>query len=101
MKQLKNFTNYIDSIVPLKQQQIKYYNNFGQFIKKYEDLEADSKNPEYMKVEAIKMASGDDKMALVNELGALTDNLTNPFIHVRHWITMETLSLGCLVAAIN
>ena len=47
------------------------------------------------------MASGDDKMALVNELGALTENLTNPFIHVRHWITMEILSLGCLVAAIN
>ena len=54
-----------------------------------------------MKVETVKMASGDDKMALVNELGALTDNLTNPFIHVRHWITMETLSLGCLVAAIS
>jgi hypothetical protein len=29
MKQLKNFTSYIDTIVPLKQQQIKYYNNFG------------------------------------------------------------------------
>jgi hypothetical protein len=87
--------------VPLKQQQIKYYNNFGQFIKKYEDIEAESKNPLQKKVESIKMASGDDKLALVNELGALTENLTNPFIHVRHWITMEILSLGCLVAEIK
>ena len=47
------------------------------------------------------MASGDDKLALVNELEHLSDTLTNPFIHISHWIKMEMLSLGALVAAIK
>ena len=47
------------------------------------------------------MASGDDKLALVNDLGVLTETLTNPFTHISHWIKMEILSLGSLCAAIR
>ena len=45
--------------------------------------------------------SGKGKTQLVNELNKLTDELTNPLVHISHWIKLELLNLNQLISAID
>jgi len=36
MNHLKNFKQYITQIVPMKEQELKYYKQFTEFLTKYE-----------------------------------------------------------------
>ena len=45
--------------------------------------------------------SGDSKAHLKNNIETLSNDLTNPFKHIRNWIKGEMLSLGALIHAIS
>lgn len=49
----------------------------------------------------IKLASGDTNSHLKNKLDTLTQQLQNPFIHIRNWVKGEMLNLGALISAIS
>ena len=48
----------------------------------------------------VKLVSGDTKAHLKNKLDFLSQNLQNPFKHIRNWIKGEMMNLDSLMAAI-
>lgn len=48
----------------------------------------------------VKLIDGDSKAHLKNNLEELTNELKNPFKHIRNWIKGEMLGLAALIAAI-
>jgi hypothetical protein len=49
----------------------------------------------------VKLVSGDTKAHLKNKLDYLSQNLQNPFKHIRNWIKGEMMNLDSLMAAIG
>lgn len=49
----------------------------------------------------IRLVSGDTKAHLKNKLDELTQELLNPFKHIRNWVKGEMLNLEALMAAIG
>ena len=49
----------------------------------------------------MKLVSGDTKAHLKNKLDILSQELVNPFIHIRNWIKGEVMSLESLMEAIG
>lgn len=60
MNHLKNFKTYIQAIVPMKEHELRYYKQFADFLKKYE--EAQQKTSAQIGAnddKLVKLASGD------------------------------------------
>jgi len=97
---LKNFTKYVNAIVPMKEQEMRYYTEFADFLSKYEENQEKSlcnlgnKN-------TVRLVAGDTQSHLKNKLVTLSKDLNNPFIHIRNWVKGEMLNLGALIAAIS
>lgn len=99
MEHLKSFKDHINKIVPMKYQELRYYKQFADFLIKFE--EGSAKQEPSDSAIGIKLISGDTKAHLKNKLDDLTDQLTNPFVHVRNWVKGEMLNLSALIAAIG
>ena len=101
MDHLKNFKTHIQHIVPMKEQELKYYKSFADFLQKYEEgseKESTSLGENYKN---IRLVSGDTKAHLKNKLDELNKDLLNPFKHIRNWVKGEMLNLEALMAAIG
>jgi len=48
----------------------------------------------------VKLISGESKSHLKNNLDNLSENLKNPFKHIRNWIKGEVMNLEALMQAI-
>jgi hypothetical protein len=104
MDHLRNFRTHIHQLVPMKEQELKYYQQFADFLQKYED--GSERLNEQLKSlggasDNVRLVSGDTKAHLKNKLDLLAKELVNPFIHVRNWIKGEMLNLGALIEAIS
>ena len=49
----------------------------------------------------VKLVSGDTKAHLKNKLDLLSQELVNPFIHIRNWIKGEVMNLQALMSDIG
>lgn len=49
--------------------------------------------PQDGKENTVKLVSGDTKAHLKNKLDLLSQELVNPFIHIRNWIKGEVMNL--------
>ena len=47
------------------------------------------------------MVAGDTKTNLKNKLDDLSNDLTNPFKHIRNWVKGEMMGLAALISAIG
>jgi hypothetical protein len=97
---LKNFTKYIGSIVPMKEQELSYYKEFAGFLSKYEE-NCEKTNVNLGSKENVRLVAGETQSHLKNKLETLASSLENPFLHIRNWIKGEMLGLGSLIAAIS
>lgn len=98
---LKNFKQYVGAIVPLKDQELKYYQQFADFLGKYEEG-IEKSQVSLGSNQNFKIVSGDTQSNLKNKLNILSnERLRNPFIHIRNWIKGEMLNLGALIDAIG
>ena len=52
-------------------------------------------------VQNVRLVSGDTKAHLKNKLDILSQELVNPFIHIRNWIKGEVMALESLMEAIG
>ena len=94
------FKKQLKAIVPIKEQEMKYYKDFAQFLEKYED----SKNAASNQTGAlahVKLISGGEHDALKMKLDTMTEKQTNPVRHINYWVKGEVLGLDSLIAAIN
>ena len=100
MTHLKNFTKFSQAIVPMKEQELKYYRSFADFLSHYEEGQEKAKVNFGASFEA-KLVSGDNKAHLKNQVEHLSKELQNPFKHIRNWVKGEMLNLGALIQAIT
>ena len=100
---LKKFKVYINNIVPLKEQELRYYKQFAGFLAKYEDGNEKGEEQSSLgnKYSHVKIISGESKSHLKNKLDQLSQELKNPFKHIRNWIKGEMMNLESLMAAIG
>lgn len=91
----------------MKEQELKYYKQFAEFLQKYEEgnekEKANAMTPSTGgdKYAHVKLVSGDTKAHLKNKLDVLAKELQNPFIHIRNWVKGEMMNLECLMQAIG
>ena len=97
---LKNFKQYIGAIVPMKEQELKLYRQFAEFLEKYEEGQQKT-NVSLGEKNHVKLVSADSQSNLKVKLENLSRDLSNPFIHIRNWIKGEMLNLGALIHAIS
>mmetsp|Transcript_2632 Transcript_2632/g.4085 ORF Transcript_2632/g.4085 Transcript_2632/m.4085 type:complete len:374 (+) Transcript_2632:498-1619(+) len=102
---LRQFKNHIHNIVPMKEHEVKSYKAFADFLKKYEDgnEKSDQSSAAVMGTNSrsTKLISGESKAHLKNNLDDLSQNLTNPFKHIRNWVKGEVMNLEALMQAIS
>lgn len=96
---LKNFTKYVNVIVPNKETEMRYYQEFASFLSQYEENQ-DKSNVSLGGVKSVRLVSGETQGNLKQKLEALSKEMSNPFIHIRNWVKGETYNLGALIAAI-
>jgi len=98
MDHLKDFKKHIKQIVPMKEEEMRYYKQFADFLNKYEESNEKcvSKDEKH-----VKLISGDNQSNLKIKLDALSGEMINPFIHVRNWIKCEMMNLNALMDAIS
>ena len=109
MDYLKNFKEHLHRIVPMKEQELKYYKQFAEFLQKYEEGSvrlneqgnAVSSSTQNLSMAHVRLVSGDTKAHLKNKLDYLSTQLVNPFIHIRNWIKSEMMALESLMEAIS
>ena len=101
MDHLRGFKSHIQNIVPMKEQELKYYKSFADFLQKYEEGSEKQSSNLGQNYKNIKLVSGDTKAHLKNKLDELAKDLMNPFKHIRNWVKGEMLNLEALMAAIG
>ena len=101
MDHLRGFKSHIQNIVPMKEQELKYYKSFADFLQKYEEGSEKQSANLGQNYKNIKLVSGDTKAHLKNKLDELAKDLLNPFKHIRNWVKGEMLNLEALMAAIG
>jgi hypothetical protein len=105
MGYLRQFKTHVNNIVPMKEQEVKYYKNFAEFLNKYEqgNQKSEATSPTIVgdKVVEVRMISGDSEQALMNNLENLSKDLRNPFKGIRNWVKGEVMNLEALMAAIG
>ena len=71
---LKKFKVYINNIVPLKEQELRYYKQFAGFLAKYEDGNEKGEEQSSLgnKYSHVKIISGESKSHLKNKLDQLS-----------------------------
>jgi hypothetical protein len=84
----------------MKEQELKYYKQFADFLQKYEDVNEKCHNAAHG-VPQVRLISGESKSHLKNKLEELSVGLKNPFLHVRNWIKSEIWNLQSLMNAIS
>lgn len=98
MDRLKDFKKHIKQIVPMKEEEMRYYKQFALFLNQYEEVNEKSAGPSE---KPIKLISSDNQASLKVKLDALSAEMINPFIHVRNWIKCEMMNLSALMDAIS
>lgn len=83
----------------MKEQELKYYKQFAEFLNKYEDSQ-DKSNVALGSYQTVRLVSGDTQSHLKNKLDTMANELENPFIHIRNWIKGEMFNLGALISSI-
>ena len=84
----------------MKEQELKLYRQFADFLTKYEDGQQKS-NVTLGEKNHVKLVSADTQSNLKHKLETLSTDLSNPFIHIRNWIKGEMFNLGALIMAIS
>ena len=79
---------------------MRYYREFAEFLQKYEEGQEKS-SVSLGTTKSIKLAAGDTQSHLKNKLDNLSQQLNNPFIHLRNWVKGEMLNLSALISAIS
>lgn len=85
----------------MKDQELRYYKQFADFLQKYEESQEKSTVTLGDKTLQVKLIAGDTKVNLKNKLDDLSNDLTNPFKYIRNWVKGEMMSLGALISAIG
>lgn len=79
MDYLRSFKGHITSMVPMKEQELRYYKRFAEFLQKYEDgnekSEDTSANMTGTAKYSVKLITGDSKAHLKNKLDQLASEL--------------------------
>jgi len=73
MEYLKNFKEHIAKIVPMKEQELRYYKQFADFLQKYE--EGSARATDQTPGSSVRLVSGESKAHLKNKLDDLTEQL--------------------------
>ena len=84
-------------MLPIKQAEKSYYNQFSAFLDKYEDTKNKSTIGE---LAHIKLVSAEDQGGLKNKLEAIGTQFQNPFIHISNWIKGEVYTLEALIVCV-
>lgn len=84
----------------MKETELMYYNQFADFLSRYEENSEKSMCSLGNK-EAIRLVAGESQSHLKHKLQVLGGELQNPFIHIRNWVKGEMLNLGALISAIS
>ena len=89
------FKKTLKNIVPIKEQERLYYQQFSGFLERYED----SRGQASMEVGAlahVRLITGDRNAALKDKLELMTQQHANPFVHINHWVKGEVWCLEAL-----
>ena len=77
---------------------MRYYKQFANFLTHYEEANEKCNDKDSKQ---IRLISGDSQANLKTKLDALSEEMINPFIHVRNWIKCEMMNLNALMDAIS
>lgn len=96
---LLNFKKTLKNIVPIKEEERKYYQQFSNFLERYEE----GRGQDSMGVGAlahVRLITGDRNSALKDKLELMTQQHGNPFVHINHWVKGEVWCLEALAEAV-
>ena len=80
----------------MKEQELKYYSKFADFLQKYEEINEKCHNASHG-VPQVKLISGDYQSNLKNKLNELSGGLKNSFKHIKNWVKIEIMTLQTLI----
>ena len=92
MEHLLSFKSRVNDIVPLKLAERKYYQDFSNFLEKYEETKQ-KKSGQVGELAHVRLISGPGNDHLKQKIEGLSADFQNPFIHVSHWVKGEVYSL--------
>ena len=99
MTHLLSFKSTLKDIVPLKMAERQYYQQFSNFLEKYEETKQ-KKSGQIGELAHIRLISGPGNDHLKQKIENLSKDFQNPFIHISHWVKGEVYSLDALQAAV-
>lgn len=95
MQHLQSFKTTLKDIVPLKMSERAYYQQFSNFLEKYEETKQ-KKSGQIGELAHVRLISGPGNDHLKQKLEGLAADFQNPFIHISHWVKGEVYCLSAL-----
>lgn len=97
---LSNFRKTLKNIVPIKEQERQYYHQFSNFLERYEEGRGQASS-EVGALAHVRLITGDRNAALKDKLEIMTQQHSNPFVHINHWVKGEVWCLEALIEAVH
>lgn len=98
LEQLKGFKKHVKTIVPIKEMEVNYYREFVDFLVKYEETNGKKARPGDP---TVSLLTGDQRIDLKTQLQATSQQIKNPFKHIRNWIKGEIMELLALLECVG
>ena len=101
---LKTFQKLSVNMVPLKDQIVRGYQSFADFIANYEESNEESELKQSNTTPGLtstRMVSGASQQNLKYKMEQLPKKMSNSFKHIKNWIKEELMNLESLVSAID
>lgn len=103
IKHLRAFRKNVNDLVPMKEQELLYYNKFVGFLSNYE--EAADKVVEVLPnskgMDPFRIVTSKNGASMKGRIEMLGKQLKNSFMHIRNWIKLEMMNMETLVLAIH
>jgi hypothetical protein len=100
MEYLLSFKTTLNEIVPLKKAERQYYQQFSNFLEKYEETKQ-KKSGQIGELAHVRLISGPSNDHLKNKIEAVAQDFENPFVHIWYWVKGEVNSLQALMTALD
>ena len=96
---MQEFKKTLKNIVPIKEQERLYYQQFSNFLERYEEGRGQGSS-EAGNLSHVRLITGDRNAALKDKLEQMTQQHSNPFVHIAMWVKGEVWCLEALNEAV-
>lgn len=100
MQHLQSFSENIKGMLPIKQAEKAYYQQFSVFLDRYEETK-NKASAQAGAMAQVQLISGQGSDNLKQKLEAISTQFQNPFIHISNWIKGEVFTLDALIYCVS